>query len=377
MAGYIFTLGKKPTAYGNYERAVKNGVYGTIFKQPNNNYWHAVQESTFGDYLGMRKGDHVYFFFERKIYGVGELDCVANDVKLLNYPCSDIPITNNSDGSMMIEDDKDIRVVITFKPAPLFFKKGIDMDLVLQSNPAEFKMLRVMWGVSFIKIADKEDNALFDVILRENIGDYFGDEGIIFDGTAHKKIETSASMYDYKFTADNLIKNTVSDGLIGHEMVIECDLIEKLTKNDCVGIFGKWDYVSHQVVASPFKPIDYMDKIDIFGYEKIEGFNSISRYMCVEIKKSTASVSLISQVMKYVDWIKDEYAHGDYSMIEAYVVSRGFSAEVIKYANENGIRNYTKGFREEMRNNVWAKINLIEYYYDGLSGELRYRKINE
>lgn len=34
------------------------------------------------------------------------------------------------------------------------------------------------------------------------------------------------------------------------------------SKEDNGTPFGTWDYVSHQVAASPFKPIDYMDKND-------------------------------------------------------------------------------------------------------------------
>lgn len=33
--------------------------------------------------------------------------------------------------------------------------------------------------------------------------------------------------------------------------------------------------------------------------------------------------------MKYVDWINQEYAHGDYSMIEAYVVAADFPDSVV------------------------------------------------
>ena len=54
-------------------------------------------------------------------------------------------------------------------------------------------------------------------------------------------------------------------------MALEAGILFQLTNKyeDTVNIFGSWDYLSHQVVASPFKPIDYMDKwifLDIHSY---------------------------------------------------------------------------------------------------------------
>jgi RecB family endonuclease NucS len=97
-------------------------------------------------------------------------------------------------------------------------------------------------------------------------------------------------------------------------MAIEAALMEILS-NEKDSIFGSWDYISHQVVASPFKPIDYMDKMDMFGFRYIKGFETISKYLTIEIKKDAAKKDVIDQVMKYVDWINEEYAYGDYGMI--------------------------------------------------------------
>ena len=49
-------------------------------------------------------------------------------------------------------------------------------------------------------------------------------------------------------------------------MAIEAGLIHQLSIKDpqTCEIFGTWDYLSHQFIASPFKPIDYMDKMDLF-----------------------------------------------------------------------------------------------------------------
>lgn len=42
-----------------------------------------------------------------------------------------------------------------------------------------------------------------------------------------------------------------------------------------------------------------------------------------------------------------------------------------------GVRNYTKGFREDMENKKWQKLTLVEYYFDNDKGDIVYKKINE
>ncbi|MFU7517948.1 hypothetical protein AB4668_19500, partial [Clostridium sp. HCS.1] len=100
----------------------------------------------------------------------------------------------------------------------------------------------------------------------------------------------------------------------------EAALIDIISNNKC-NIFGSWDYLSHQVIASPFNAIDYMDKMDLFGFKYIEGFDTISKYLVVEIKKDEATKDTINQIMKYVDWITGDYSFGDYGMIQAFVVA--------------------------------------------------------
>ena len=91
-------------------------------------------------------------------------------------------------------------------------------------------------------------------------------------------------------------------------------MILELSNNDST-ILGHWDYLSHQVEASPFKPIDYMDKIDVFGYRFLKGTSIISKYLIVENKNEAATLDTVNQITKYVDWIVKNYAYGNYDMI--------------------------------------------------------------
>lgn len=44
-------------------------------------------------------------------------------------------------------------------------------------------------------------------------------------------------------------------------MLLEAWMIDSISKNGFEG--EKYDYVTHQVIASPFKPLAYIDKMDI------------------------------------------------------------------------------------------------------------------
>ena len=374
MAGYIFTIDNIDTL----KEIIAEGVYSTRLKV-NTSSWGIHHEGTFADYLSMKEGDNIYFFHKRKLYGIGILKNINNQCFCLNFPGADYPTVYQYTSlyNQMIlnknEDNLNNRIICTFEPYPNFFEEGIDMDEVLASNPLAFKMLRAMWKVSFIKIDDTENKAMLDIFLKKNehLID-FSKEAIKYP--LHNLI-AGLDIEKYKFTSKNFLKATVENGKIKHEMAIEAAIIDYISRNTSNNIFGKWDYLSHQVIASPFKPIDYMDKMDIFGYKYIEKFNTISKYLMIEIKKEAATFEAVDQAMKYIDWIEQEYSR-DYGMIEAYLVAKDFSNEVIEYKNEIAKRIYTIGSRPA-KTKTWVNLRLIAYSYDASSDEIKFDEIVE
>ncbi|WP_180687928.1 hypothetical protein [Trichococcus shcherbakoviae] len=372
MAGYIFTVKKhkNESAVDAIGNIVRKGIYSTNLKIENN-YWGPAHEGTFSDYLSMKPGDNVYFFSDRNLYGIGILKNILDDCKLLNYPNADMPELNADDFKKNILEDQANRIICTFEENPHFFKKGVDMDKVLSSNPAAFKMLRAMWKLSFIKIDDHENQALFDIILKEN-EENLADSNthMQMENKYHQKLLQQTSKKDYIFNSKNILKLSSSGDTIKHEMALEAGIIDYISSTQGE-IFGSWDYISHQVVASPFKPIDYMDKMDIFGYRRISGYETISKYLVIEIKKDDADTSVLSQVMKYVDWINQEYSFGDYGMITAFVVAKDFPQEVISEKDAIGNRTYIKGIRP-VESAEWKDLTLVKYSYNELTGELEF-----
>ncbi|SHK62175.1 hypothetical protein [Tepidibacter formicigenes] len=170
MAGYIFSLDNE----NSLRFCIENGIYSTYLSHPSNNRWRIHHEGTFGDYATMKEGDNIYFFIDRKIYGIGTLININGDCKFNNYPSSTLPIIQDfediKDDMLLNDNEKNLnnRWICIFEPNPNFFKIGIDMDDVLASKPESFRMLRAFWKLSFIKIDDEENKALKDIILKRN-----------------------------------------------------------------------------------------------------------------------------------------------------------------------------------------------------------------
>lgn len=390
MAGYLFTL----DSVDSLHRCVESGVYGTFVPEPQGGRWGGPAEGTFADYATMRPGDNVYFFIDRRIYGIGELVSVGLDCKYENFPGATAPnrVDHQKSRALMLIDDvrradetrpRFQRWVCTFRPSPHFFTSGVDMDDALSSNPDAFRMLRAIWKLSFIKFSDEENQAFRDVLLRTNQNvlrepvphvTVFEDKSQV----AHTLILQAAERQDYSLKVSSILSSCADGEALRHEMALEAGLLFQLATGDqhTTSALGRWDYLSHQVVASPFKPIDYMDKMDVFGYSFIKGHRpTISSYLVAELKKGVAGPAEIEQVMKYVDWVKDEYAHGDYSAIKAYLVALDFASGAAEYAAEIARRMYTVQ-RRPARSEEWNSLGLLTYRYHSESNRIMLTRVN-
>lgn len=358
MAGYLITLSDEESL----KECIKSGTYSAILKSPKYGKWGMNHEGTFADYFSMKENDKIFFFIHRKIYGCGRLIKIGNDCKYLNYISADEPSgdTEENYNSHLLEyGSSKNRVFCLFEPSPVFFKEGVDMDEVLQSKESPFRSVRTLWKLSFIKMDDDESDALFSIILKHNEENIENEQvQFRYDRAYHMSLQ-ARRLDAYRLSYASLVNSCRDGNTLSHEMAIEATLCSKLIHENIMP-FGKWDYISHQVVASPFKPVDYMDKMDIFGYRYISGYSIKSKYIIGELKKGPATNEVIEQIMKYVDWVSDEYANGDYSMIEAYIVASDFSEDIKQAAKEHCIRNFNKGFRPT-KFCTWRFVRLVKY----------------
>lgn len=363
MAGYIFSLGKD-NAQEILKNCIYNGYYSTNMSPITKTTRNFIPfEATFADYCSMKPGDNIYFFTNRKIYGIGELICIGNDCKFVNYPTASNPIQENYKDifNKMILNDSDLNInnrwICIFRPSPAFYCNPVDMDDVLSYKPDTFKTLRTFWKKSFTKINDEENNSLKEFILLRNqkttnIYDFSSD----FQEKNEEKFKNRDYLLSYKPILDFA---TTPDNIIKHEMALESAVVLELSNNKNP-VFGNWDYISHQVEASPFKPIDYMDKIDVFGYRFLPNTKIISKYLIIENKNEEATIEVAEQISKYVDWVVKNYAYGNYEMIEAYIVAPSFSADLLKNGKSVVERKYIIS-SHPVENRMWNDLGFISY----------------
>jgi hypothetical protein len=385
MAGYLFSLNN----LDSLNECINKGVYSTTISQPNNNIWRIQHEGTFADYCSMKEGDNVYFFIKRRIYGIGSLVNINDECKFLNYPDSNQPtnqVYEDIHDSMLLDEGEgsvNNRFICTFRPYPIFFRNGIDMDETLSSSPEKFKILRAFWKLSFIKFSDEESQAFKDIILRRN-------KDVIIDPNEENSFNSDYLNFHDVIREKTLNNNNYKIGIapflntitnennsLRHEMAIEASLLFQISNNhqETIDVFGNWDYLTHQVIASPFKPIDYMDKMDVFGYRYIENQEpTISDYLVVEIKKDKINSQDILQLMKYVDWVKNEYAHGDYSMIKAFMLGYNYTQDALDTIFQNVKRKFIKGVRPSI-STEWSSVKLIEYRFNPMSNLIDFTDI--
>lgn len=367
MAGYIFNVGKD----GNIKEMFESGYYSTFI----NSLSPTPFEGTFADYVSMNVGDNVYFFKERKLYGIGKMvnvgkDCKYNNYigasKLKNFSYKEIQESLIVDFGSLQEK---YRWICFFEEGPVFMEKGLDMDEILQYKPDSFKGLRTNWKRTFIKIDDEENKALKELFYLR-----------VYNQSANYKLKNDLNFYKDKITekhlldSKDLIENSVTGLKLAHEMAVEATTIAKIKLAE-KNIFGKWDYITHQMCASPFKPVDYMDKMDIFAYKftEIDNEKVISKYMVIEIKKDSANKDTIAQVTNYVDWICTNYAYGDYSLIEAYILAYDFNKDVLlAESKEMYERTYNLG-SHPIQVKKWSNLKFIKYKI--VDGDIEYEDV--
>ena len=368
MAGFIISLSKdaelnRVLEEGNFASNVTTEENGIIKFNP------LIFYSTLADYLSVKENDNVYFFQNRLIYGIGRIVKKANSCVFKNYEdCfSDNIEKNNTREFLTQEKNVNQRWVFLFEPSPKYFLNGVDMDDVLKYRPNSFRMIRAFENRTFIKIDDEENNALKSFIFLRN------KENLSLDIVP--KVYKEDFLKKFTFDIKNILKNGVNTNQsLKSEMQLEAYLVSLINK--------EVDYVSHQVIASPFKPISYIDKMDIFAYKYLKNVTDVEvveKYIVIELKKEKAGNETILQTMKYVDWVCDEYAAGDYSLIEAIIIANDFSKKKINDSDFNFDEVIERTFIQSthpIKSLRWNNLNCYKYSVDTEKNLLNFEKVN-
>ena len=167
------------------------------------------------------------------------------------------------------------RWMCTFAPSPSFFAEGVDMDVALSSRPQSMRRLPSNEDRTFLKLDDEEDRVLCQLIILANRDrlDRLGDSGPYGVRASdylksHSRISKRLSGGHYGLDSGDLLSQHRLGKRLDKEMALEAVLVDRLNRAQpqAVDIFGRLDYIAHQVPASPTKKFRWMDKMDIFGY---------------------------------------------------------------------------------------------------------------
>lgn len=316
---------------------------------------------TLADYLGMKEGDDIFFFTERKIYGIGRL------IKIAGLDCRFLisPIDSEKEPLTEERDPSKHKFTCTFEPAPYFFKEGVDMDEVLMFSPEKIKSLRFFSNMTFVKLDDIESDAIKSVIARKNekyLDEKAKDAHFDYSEDVHEKmagkLKNDSETYSLSVFNHLQYKN---NGNVSSEYYIEGAIMDLLRDGYVSKSLGRWDFIGRQYPASPPKPSEYEETMDLFGYRYVPGFpNAISKYLVIELKVGTINIEHVQQTMKYVDWISREYTKGDYSMIEAYTIGYDKEEGIEEKISDITERNYIiEG--HPVKNRKWQELRVLSY----------------
>lgn len=370
MAGYIFAVAKD--SWNDFcEENLKKGFFAPFVsmldktktaRQTKSIY--NVLLASYADLVTMKAGDNIYFLSNRKLYGIGNAVNIDSDCKYDNYINASALLSDDQveTDSALTTQATNARWVCFFVPAPQFFKLGVDMDDVLRYKPNVFKMLRAFENRSFIKIDDEENRALKEYIFLENEKVGRSEEvHFAFDDSLHASLH-DRDLLPYILNLRKALEAHDIDELRS-EMLVEAFFLQKVAKGK-IPFMGSWDHLTHQLIASPFKPLKYIDKIDVFGYRFSEHYPDdpklITKFLIIELKKDKVNKSTLEQLMQYVDWICDEYASGDYSLIEAYVLGPGIVRNTAQAKQDVCQRSYIASTHPVVQKK-WTNVKFIQY----------------
>jgi hypothetical protein len=409
MKGFVFTLASAGDPVASLS-GCSHGVWqpGPLDREGNardwrQTQWSSVQLETFSDYATIRPGDRVFFFKNRRIYGVGRVVCRtgSHSGAYLNYPSAHLPAPTEPDptaaliGPSIDPEWKRVRVTVHFVPEPQFFSQGIDMDEVLASPGADAAWgLRFFAGRSFAQLGEAETRLLVNAFERRFANEPGGPDAYRVPGRSQPEITDRLDSSDAQpFSMSSLVLANeswlVSAGVVRREAALHGLLVESafderslLYRPDRLDTF-------HELPASPPKPPAYADWIDVVATSSYPGRSTESspgavHFDVIEAKSDRlagrtedAFDAAVSQLMKYVDFISVHYAGGNYSAVDAFFVAAGFSDAVLRRYEATlldavgvSARSYVLSPHESPATRVWSRLRLVSYRWSTAEARL-------
>lgn len=391
MKGYVFTV-NKGVPIG---KILNRGYFGVrLTKHPTALY------ATLADFCTFKPKQKVFFFQERWLYGIAEF---ASPAPLhLNFPGSDAhglaEVTYSRSEEALTSDSgneewQQIPYVFAFKSSPYLFERGVDMDEALSTPNFDAWGLRFMSGKSFFELNDSDTDTLTKIFMQR-----FANSGKTLPEEARPDPFTAklSALFQESHTGSFNLTNTVvrlnrfvmpRAGRVENENILHGMFVEALQSNESFlplsrkGLIRTAAY--HELPASPPKPAEYADSIDVFcTLATRENPGVPLHFEVIELKSDilpwsgeTAATHL-SQVMKYVDFVARNYAGGNYSAVTAYLIASQFSDDFKILKSELARRTYVLDPHDEgAATRTWDSLHLMRYRWDAPNRRLRLEQL--
>lgn len=121
-----------------------------------------------------------------------------------------------------------------------------------------------------------------------------------FSDKKHQEL-VKKDLSDHALDLNKALRDEENRNLVISEMFIESAVLQAISRDMC-STLGHWDYVTHQLIASPFKPLSYIDKIDIYGYRYSQHYqdapNLVVKYLIVELKKGKINTAALKRIRR-------------------------------------------------------------------------------
>ncbi len=370
MAGYIIQINSNDSL----RLYVENGVYAVKVERPSGIQWSKDVENLYAHFLAMQAGDNIYFVSDNTIFGIGELIEVSGACKFLNFPGAARPEVFSYEAKKPEllwdkgEHSIDLRWLFLFRPSPHFFVQGVELAEILAFNCSKFPGLRGLGDQTVMKLDHRRNQIIKDALLRKNedvlrkpdCNGFFPARFREFHKVLAQHFEGN---HDYHLDPAEILSACAKQDALNHETALTMALGYQITQGDLstVDLFGEWDSISHQRY-NRFKLSSHREDGFMVGYRFLPGFRpTISKYLLVKGVTGRAERASIDGVMGLVDSFNDCYVRGDYSLLEAVLVARGFSRDVIAFADARVKRNYTVG---GLKSRSWSGLRLISYSFN-------------
>lgn len=366
--------------------------------------------SSLADFVGVAAGDVVFFFTGRNLFGVGRVIGTPKAGSFLNYPSAlawPPPLKVPAKEALETGTHPFGRVVVAFEPIGQWFEEGLDIDDALGASGAEIaQALRLMKGRSFHQLGHEETLWLAGLIIRR-LGATGKELSLSQDDlkrarTLHLKIGNALlePMQVSDVVGAGSLDLLEKNGRIKNESVLHGLLLEQIrspSKQNAGLVGAPFTHLDlldcfHEYWGSPAKQSQWADRIDVlacFGRRPLnERLHAVapSFFDVYEVKRDARAGAvepeeLVTQGLKYVDFIVKRHTAGDYDPVRLTIVlakpkssiEREFQEAVRKEIEKNAIRRFTIGTRDTSArpNREWKAARLLLYSWDAGANQLR------